>query len=62
MKYLLTLCLALAVAINSSAQLPERTAENVEKYKKICRTHIYKDMRGMYREAGGALVYPFLAP
>jgi putative isomerase len=46
----------------ASAQLPERTAENIRKYTDICRTHIYKDMCGMYRKAGGALVYPFLAP
>ena len=44
------------------AQMPERTEANVEKYKKICRDNIYKEMKGMYREAGGALVYPFLAP
>ena len=42
--------------------MPERTPENVEKYKKICRKNIYKEMKGMYREAGGALKYPFLAP
>ncbi len=43
-------------------QLPERTSENVDKYKKICRQHIYKEMKGMYREGGQALKYPFLAP
>ena len=62
MKHLLTLFVSLTVALTASAQLPERTAENLEKYKQICREQIYKDMRGMYREAGGALVYPFLAP
>lgn len=44
------------------AQLPQRTPENVEKYKQICRNNIYKEMRGMYREPGGALKFPFLAP
>jgi putative isomerase len=44
------------------AQLPARSPENIDKYKKICRNHIYKDMKGMYREAGGSLKYPFLAP
>jgi hypothetical protein len=48
--------------MNVSAQLPQLTPQNVEKYKQICRQHIYKDMKGMYRNAGGALKYPFLAP
>jgi len=47
---------------NTIAQMPERTPENIEKYKKICKENIYKEMRGMYREPGGALNYPFLAP
>ena len=37
-----------------NAQMPERTPENIAKYKELCRAHIYKDMKGMYREAGGA--------
>lgn len=44
------------------AQVPERTPENVEKYTRICRENVYKSMRGMYREPGGALKFPFLAP
>jgi putative isomerase len=44
------------------SQMPARTPENVEKYKMICREYIYKEMKGMYREPGGALKYPFLAP
>ena len=42
--------------------LPERTAVNVSKYADICKRNIYKEMRGMYREAGGSLKYKFLAP
>lgn len=56
------LCGVLCMTISMFAQLPERTAENVKKYTAICRKHIYKDMKGMYREAGQSLVYPFLAP
>ncbi|MDR2937874.1 MAG: glycoside hydrolase family 37 [Prevotellaceae bacterium] len=48
--------------VSAAAQLPERTSTNVEKYKKICREHIRREMKGMYRDAGGALQYPFLAP
>lgn len=44
------------------AQMPERNAENVRKYSEICRKNIYKDMKGMYREAGQSLPFPFLAP
>lgn len=62
MKRLLTTLLALAALATASAQLPERTPENIEKYKRICREQIHKEMKGMYREAGGALKYPFLAP
>lgn len=43
-------------------QLPDRTPENVGKYKKICREYIHREMKGMYREAGGSLPFPFLAP
>lgn len=62
MKRLPTTLLALATLATASAQLPERTPENIEKYKRICREQIHKEMKGMYREAGGALKYPFLAP
>lgn len=64
-KSLMTLSLAAILCLGTwpaAGQLPERTPENVRKYKKICRDNIRKDMRGMYREAGGALSYPFLAP
>ena len=44
------------------AQLPERNAVNIEKYREICKKHIYKEMKGMYRQAGGSLRFPFLAP
>ena len=44
------------------AQVPQRTPENVEQYKTICREHIQKVMKGMYREAGGSLSCPCLAP
>ena len=60
-KYLIILFFAGTVT-GAAAQIPARTPENVEKYKRICREHIYKEMKGMYREAGGALKYPFLAP
>lgn len=46
----------------SMTALPDRTPRNVEKYKRICREYIYKEMKSMYREPGGALKYPFLAP
>lgn len=62
MKNFTIIILFLSVVINTAAQMPARTPENVSKYKKICREHIYKDMKGMYREPGGALKYPFLAP
>ena len=62
MKKLCSIIAGVLLALPITAQMPERTPENVAKYKEICRKHIYKDMKGMYREAGGALKYPFLAP
>ena len=50
MKKTLLLVLLVAFALNLTAQMPARTQANVEKYKKICRDHIYLDMKGMYRE------------
>ena len=58
----LTTAITIFCAATVFAQIPERTPQNVEKYKTICREHIYKDMKGMYRSPGGALKYPFLAP
>ena len=62
MKRILIIGFLTGVSLGVIAQLPERTPENLEKYKKICRENIYREMKGMYREAGGALRYPFLAP
>jgi hypothetical protein len=60
-KFIL-LCLFAGFFTGLSAQMPSRTPENIEKYKALCRKYIYKEIRGMYREPGGALKYPFLAP
>ncbi|MBP7011764.1 MAG: glycoside hydrolase family 37, partial [Bacteroidales bacterium] len=62
MKNYSLVALLLLTVFGIQAQLPVRNAENIEKYKNICRTYIHKEMKGMYREAGGALPYPFLAP
>lgn len=51
-----------AAALPAMAQMPERNADNVKKYSEICKRNIYKEMHGMYRKAGGALKFPFLAP
>ncbi len=60
-KPFLLLSFLLSVA-TVAAQLPARTPENVRKYIRICRENIRKEMKGMYREPGQALKYPFLAP
>ena len=54
--------LAICMTAALFAQMPERNADNIKKYTALCRKHIYKDMKGMYREAGQSLPYPFLAP
>lgn len=62
MKKLIVSLISVILSISLCSQVPDRTPENVEKYKEICRKYIYKDMKGMYREAGGSLKFPFLAP
>lgn len=61
-RWIAVACCVVSFASASHAKMPDRTPENVAKYKKIVRTHIHKEMKGMYREAGGSLKYPFLAP
>ena len=36
--------------------------DSTEHYISIIKSHIYTDYKGMYREAEGTLVYPFLTP
>ncbi|MBN2762876.1 MAG: glycoside hydrolase family 37, partial [Bacteroidales bacterium] len=62
MKKLFIVLLITEITVTIAAQMPARTTENINKYKQICRDHIYAEMKGMYREPGGALKYPFLAP
>lgn len=62
MKKILILLIIAVSAFVLQAQMPSRTPENIEKYKQICRKYIHAEMKGMYREAGGSLKYPFLAP
>jgi hypothetical protein len=62
MKRILILLFLTAILTNSYPQMPANTQANINKYKAICRETIYKEMQGMYREPGGALKYPFLAP
>lgn len=61
-KTILIFVLNIVIGCLCRAQLPERNVVNIEKYKEICKTHIYKEMKGMYRQAGGSLRFPFLAP
>lgn len=62
MQRLHILVILAITSLYALADMPARTPENIEKYKQICKDNIYKEMRGMYREAGGSLPYPFLAP
>jgi hypothetical protein len=62
MKRILVVLFFAGIAVNTLTQMPVRTPENIEKYKRICRDFIYREMKGMYREPGGALKFPFLAP
>jgi len=44
------------------AILGAQAIKGYDKYIKIIKQNTYKDFKGMYRKAGGALKYPFLTP
>lgn len=45
-----------------NAAVPERTPENIDKYKEICRSFVMSDMKNMYRAPKGVLKFPFIVP
>lgn len=57
-----TLILIFYSTITYSQMLPIRSKDNVKKYTQICRNNIYKNIKGGYRKAGGAMKYSFMAP
>lgn len=54
--------LTLSACLSLAGAMPERTAANLEKYKKICRDSISTNLKKMYREPAGSLRYPFIVP
>lgn len=52
--------LFLTIAFNFKAAAQQ--TEEWKNYTTIIRKNIFKDYRGMYKPAGGALLYPFLTP
>lgn len=60
--FLFALVLMLCNASGVKAQMPERNETNLNKYKRICKENIYKNMEGMYRQPEGSLKYPYLVP
>lgn len=61
-RFILCTLICLLGIPDMSAALPERTPENVARYKEICRKNIYPLMKAMNREPVGALKYPFIVP
>ena len=55
-RILIVLCFA-GIVVNTLAQMPARTPENIEKYKRICRDYIYGEMKGMYRDRVARLIF-----
>lgn len=49
-------------ALSCVAAVPDRTSENVAKYKDICRNFVKADFKGVYREPQGVLNYAFIVP
>ncbi len=50
------------IASVSVAAMPDRTPENVARYKDICRAYLKQDVKGMYRSPAGVLKHPFIVP
>ncbi|HPR32198.1 MAG TPA: hypothetical protein PLK12_08880, partial [Prolixibacteraceae bacterium] len=58
MKQFFLIGLATCVAIGLHGQAPD----SLKPYVSIIKEKVYSDYAGMFREGGGALVYPFLTP
>jgi len=56
------LCVITFFALTSFLYSKNETILNYKEYDKIIRENIYKDYKKMYREAGGAFLFPFLTP
>lgn len=56
------LCIIALLFITSFLCANSVTDLNYNKYDEIIRENIYKDYKKMYREAGGAFLFPFLTP
>ena len=54
--------LILFLSISSVFNVFCQKSDSVSHYSSIVKSHIYQDYKGMYREGGGSLVYPFLTP
>lgn len=51
------------VALSTAALAACTRDTGLEKYKSLCRDHIYADYKQMYRDGGrGAFIHPFLTP
>lgn len=56
-KWFLFIILSTVIKL-ASGQMPD----SLKEYSKIIRTHIYADYKGMFRQPGGALHYPYITP
>ena len=61
-KPLSLLILILYTSLSVHADMPDHNAENIAKYKKLCRDNIHGIMKEMYREPSGSLQFPFIVP
>lgn len=52
----------LIILLSLAATIYCQERDSVSHYSSVVKTHIYKDYKGMYRDGGGSLVYPFLTP
>lgn len=51
-----------AALITLSSASNGQNADSLSHYSTVVKSYVYKDYKGMYREGGGSLVYPFLTP
>jgi hypothetical protein len=60
MKNKITICLFISLFLYTN--IYSQQIDSISHYIQIIKSHVYKDYKGMYRKAAGALFYPFLTP
>lgn len=52
----------LFISLSFCTSIYSQPSDSVVHYISVIKSHVYKDFKGMYRKAGGTLVYPSITP